>query len=147
MNLKSQQAKKLLRLKQLRADAAKARAAKAAMLLNIARVQEQQSRIHLSETRLNADERRKERLQAIFDSPSGHGSLQSLAVSAWLKTDEEIATATQNVSRALETRMAGERGLSLAQQELARTMRATQKAEELLSLETRLEREAGDRQN
>ena len=61
MNLKSQQAKKLLRLKQLRADAAKARAAKAVMLLNIARVQEQQSRIHLSETRLNADQRRNER--------------------------------------------------------------------------------------
>ena len=146
MASKIQQADKLLQLKKLRADSSKARTMRAAALLHLARVQEDAAHSGLAETRAHASERRNERLSALFESEADHASLQSLAVSAWIKTDEDIARASSEVIQAIQAREVGEEGLRLAQQDLARTMRAQRKAEELLSLETTRAREARGRQ-
>ena len=119
---------------------------RAAALLHLARAQEGAAHSTLADTREYASERRNERLNALFESESDHASLQSLAVSAWIKTDEEIAHASGQVIQAIRAREVGEEGLRLAQQDLARTMRAQRKAEELLSLETTRAREARGRQ-
>ncbi|MEM7429691.1 MAG: hypothetical protein AAF441_26775 [Pseudomonadota bacterium] len=143
---RTSQASRLLQLKTLRTDASKARMMKAAALLELARQREQHALAVLRDVRAHAAERRTERLQAIFDSEREHGNLQALAVAAWVKTDEEIALASGDVVHSARARQAGEQSLLLAQQELARTMRAQQKAEELLSLETKRERHAQSRQ-